>query len=87
MFLFFSAIEAAKLFTFPKQKSSSNRLPSRAVCTFVNIHRALCASVRVQANRYFMKLIVKHEAQPEHEVIINAVWCDIGSHKISEIDS
>jgi hypothetical protein len=31
-----------------------------------------------------MNLIVKHEAQPEHEVIINAVWCDIGSHKVSE---
>jgi hypothetical protein len=32
-----------------------------------------------------MKTIeVTHDAQPENEIIINAVWCDIGSHKAPE---
>lgn len=33
-----------------------------------------------------MKLKVIHDMFPENEVIINAVWCDIGSHKVSEDD-
>lgn len=30
-----------------------------------------------------MKLDVQHDTS-ENEVIINAVWCDIGSHKVRE---
>lgn len=32
------------------------------------------------------KIEVKHDLYPINEVIINAVWCDIGSHKVSEDD-
>jgi hypothetical protein len=32
----------------------------------------------------YMNLKVTHDVQPENEVIINAVWCDIGSHNVSE---
>lgn len=32
-----------------------------------------------------MKLSVKSD-MTEYEVVINAVWCDIGSHKVSEDD-
>ena len=32
-----------------------------------------------------MNLPVKHELQPEHEILINAdCWCDIGRHKVPE---
>jgi hypothetical protein len=42
---------------------------------------------RYQLKQSFMKKIeVKHDAQPENEVIINAVWCDIGSHKVRETE-
>jgi hypothetical protein len=30
------------------------------------------------------KLEVKHDQFPENEIIINAVWCDIGGHKVYE---
>jgi hypothetical protein len=30
------------------------------------------------------KIEVSHDTQPENEIIINGVWCDIGSHKVSE---
>jgi hypothetical protein len=33
-----------------------------------------------------IKLDVKHDHFPENEVVINGVWCDIGSHKVSEND-
>lgn len=33
-----------------------------------------------------MNLKVKHDLFPENEAVINAVWCDIGSHKVSEDD-
>lgn len=29
-------------------------------------------------------LQVKHDRFPENEVAINPMWCDIGSHKVSE---
>ena len=32
------------------------------------------------------KLEVKNAAFPENEIIINAVWCDIGSHKVHEYE-
>lgn len=31
-----------------------------------------------------IKLPVKHDVSPENEIAINPVWCDIGSHKVSE---
>ena len=31
-----------------------------------------------------MKLEVKHDRSPENEVVINGVWCDVGSHKVRE---
>lgn len=31
-----------------------------------------------------MNLQVKHDVSPENEIAINPVWCDIGSHKVSE---
>lgn len=29
-------------------------------------------------------LKVRHDQSPENEIIINAVWCDIGGHKAHE---
>ena len=32
------------------------------------------------------KLQVTHDRYPENEVVINGVWCDIGSHMVNEND-
>lgn len=30
------------------------------------------------------RLEVQHDRFPENEIVINGVWCDIGSHKVRE---
>ena len=30
------------------------------------------------------RLTVTHDQFPENEIVINGVWCDIGSHKVRE---